>query len=329
MRTLIKETQHIIKNITFGEVFLLQKEEHLYEILNNQISYLCKSIPEHMQNKAMFFMLNYSHINIGEQLDFYKNFYKPVWTIIHAMAESGAAIHELGKPEYGTAMCGQAMALFMHSLDDHLNDGEILPSHLLLLLRSQAWMQFNKAITEFADTNDATDLAHLLINEYYEGMYPDKEPASLDEYCDLFKKEISTWYIMPMLAAMKVFGNMEKVFEIKKAMGHFGVAWRLLDDIQDAEEDLTFGRHTAIYHSISADAKMLWDAEKQKKAGENTDADVHEEIFRELAAGNIVRDLAVRIVRKLDAAGEAAEALGMRGLAMQYKALGMPIENML
>jgi hypothetical protein len=325
----LKDIKYFIRNIAFGEVGLSKKDEILYEILNNQILYLCKSIPEHMQNKAMFFMLDYSHINIGEKPDFYKNYYKPVWTIIPSVAESTAAKHRLSEPEYETAMCGQAMALFMHSLDDHLNDGEVATSHLLLLLRSQSWILFNNAIAKFADNNDAIDLAHSLINEYYEGMYPDKAPASLDEYCDLFKKEISTWYVVPMLAALKTSGDMEKARDIRRAMEHFGVAWRLLDDIQDCEEDLIYGRHTAFYHLLSADAKKLWDAGTKNKAGKNTDADVREEIFRDLAAGNIMSDLAARILRKLDAAWEAAEALGMRGLAKQYKALGMPVKSIL
>jgi hypothetical protein len=324
-----KNLHDIRKGIVFGEVILSEKEEYFYGLLNSRISELCRSLPEHVQNKTMFFMLNYSHVNIGEPQDFFKNFYKPVWTIIPSMAESGSATCELSKSQYKTASAGQAMTLFMHSLDDHLNDGEVAPSHLLLLLRSQGWLLLREAISEFAVNKDERELADFLVNQYYEGMYPDKEPVSLDEYCDLFKKEISTWYIMPMLAAKKVFGNMEAAAGIKKAMEHFGVAWRLLDDIQDAEEDLSFSRHTALYHSLPADAKMLWDSAAHIKAGGSTVDDIRERVYRELSDGNRLGALLERIVRELDEASIAAEALGMQGLSEQYKALGKPVKNML
>src|SRR4030042_93083 len=35
-----------------------------------------------------------------------------------------------------TALGGQALAMFLHSYDDHLNDGDIPASHLALLVRS-------------------------------------------------------------------------------------------------------------------------------------------------------------------------------------------------
>ena len=75
MKSQIKDIKHLVQNITFCEVSLSKKEENLYEYLNNQVSLLCKSLPAHMQNQAMLFMLNYSNIEIGEPLDFFKNFY--------------------------------------------------------------------------------------------------------------------------------------------------------------------------------------------------------------------------------------------------------------
>lgn len=327
MRSKNNNINKIIRNISFGEVYLSKEGYNLYDYINYQIPLLCKSLPEYMQNRAMLFMLNYSNVKLGEPLEFYKNFYKPIWTIITAISESKAAKQNLSEKECNTALTGQAMALFLHSLDDHLNDDELPPDHLLLLLRSQAWLLFNNAIDEFAADKNEKDMAEFLINEYYEGICPDKQPVNMGEYCDLFTKEISTVYIMPVLAAMKTLEDPDSVQKINEAIGHFGLAWRLIDDIQDLEEDLAAGRHTAVYFSLPEEAKKQWDSKAQDRADGKSSADIREQIFRELASGNILEKLCERIVRELDKARETAEALGMHRLGEQYKAMGEPIKK--
>ena len=84
----VEDIINTIHSIEFGEVAISAKEKSIYELLNSRIPHLCKSLPPHMQNKAMLFMMDYSNTKIGGQLDFSKNFYKPVWTIIPAISES-------------------------------------------------------------------------------------------------------------------------------------------------------------------------------------------------------------------------------------------------
>jgi hypothetical protein len=132
-----------------------------------------------------------------------------------------------------------------------------------------------------------------------------------------------------MLSAKKIAGDPAFVRDIKKAIESFGIAWRLLDDIQDAEEDMDSGSHTAVYHSLSDETKILWDRKAANSVKGNTDAVLHEEIFGELSRRRILDDLAMRIVRELSGARQTAEALGLHGLGEQYNTLGVPIKKML
>lgn len=317
----------IIENLAFGEIILSDKEKEIYETLNSSFISLCRTLPDYIQNPAMFFLLNYFHVKVGEPVDFMYYYYKPLWTIIPRMHESGMQAYELTQSELENAMLGEAMSLFLHSLDDHLNDGEIQSSHLTLLLRSQAWILFNKAITEFAHGKDELDLADSLINNYYIGICSQHEPADLDEYCNRFREEMSTMNIMPVLASHKITKNSDFTEKIKYAMESFGIAWRILDDIQDAEEDIAAGIHTALYHALPGDAKKLWD--EGRSNAEKEKADFRDEIFRELEHGRILEGLIERIVQELNRARKIVEMLGMHGMAEQYRAIGAPVEKWL
>ncbi len=323
-----KNINSVLKSLTFGEVILSKIEKNIYKTLNSNVISLCRTLPDYMQNPAMFFLLDYFSIKVGEPIDFFKYYYKPLWTIIPCMMESWTRIREFTGPEFEAAMLGETMSLFLHSLDDHLNDGDIPSSHLMLLLRSQAWLLFNKAIAEFAVEKNEHDIARFLINDYYIGICTENALSGLDEYCNRFKKEMSTMNIIPVLSAKRISRSADFADEIKKAMESFGIAWRILDDIQDAEEDINSGRHTALYYSLPENVKNLWDA-KRGNVSENSETGIREEIYKELERGRIAECLIERIIRELDEARKTVDALGMHGMAEQYREIGAPIQKWL
>ncbi len=319
---------NLIEKLTFGEVALSDTEKNIYDKLNGSFITLGRNLPDYMQNSAMIFLFDYFRIRVGEPPDFLHYYYKPLWTIILRITESGRQSYELAGSELETVMLGEAMSLFLHSLDDHLNDGDIPSSHLTLLLRSQAWLLLNKAVAEFENGKEGQEIAYLLINDYYTGICDQNQPADLDEYCARFRKEMSLMNIMPLLAAHKITKDNDFTEKIKYAMESFGIAWRILDDIQDAEKDIAGGTHTALYHALPQKAKKLWDA-KRGSSGRNARTDIRDEIYRELAAGRIFEALMERIVRELGEARKTVEALGIRGMAGQYREIGAPIEDIL
>ena len=190
------------KSLDFGTIKLTQEKTELYHILNKELLNLCKLLPESMQSSAIQFLMDYSRISPGEPLDFFSRYYPPVWSVlyhIHMLKNRiPVPIHE----SFLIALQGQAYAMFLHSLDDHMNDGDIPASHLALLLRSSAWMRFNECIQYFTEKiPESKVIAKNLINDYYSGIMIDDRQASLEQYCAHFRKQVATGLIMPLCTA--------------------------------------------------------------------------------------------------------------------------------
>jgi hypothetical protein len=59
----------------------------------------------------------------------------------------------LDEGDVTNAVTAQSMAMFLHSLDDHLVDGQVSVTPLTLFLRSQAWTIMTRAFCNLADEN--------------------------------------------------------------------------------------------------------------------------------------------------------------------------------
>jgi len=318
----------------FGKIILSGKEEKLYAVLNMHITELCRSLPKHMQTSAFLFLLRYSDIPLGAPADFFSHYYAPTWTMIPHVIASKYSKRILSDAECEHALRGQAMALFLHSIDDHLTDGQLPPSHLTLLLRSSAWVCLKNTIAEFSESEDSA-VTENLINEYYEGICPDREPETAREYWERFSHEIATWYIIPTLVTKKCTGTNDLCADIKKMTGLFGSAWRILDDIQDIEEDMITGTKSAVYYSLSEKTKKLWNefssgSNNKMNTSSHKAEDIREEICKELAQNNILENLAATTCSLLAEAENTAQNADMRELALQYRKLAEPLnENIL
>ena len=109
---------------------------------------------------------------------------------------------------------------------------------------------------------------------------------------------------------------------LTSAYGSFGVAWRLLDDLQDIESDRKDGSHSAIYYSLPEGLRISWKA--QADGADDTEADG---VAAFLEAHGVRALIMARIVHELNAAGQIAEACGMQGLAAEFHALARPLRN--
>jgi hypothetical protein len=326
----LKAIKYFADNTAFGTITPSGNEENLYDILNIQIVKLCRQLPKHMQNPALLFMMNYSNIKLGDPLDFFSHYYAPTWTMIPHIIESKHAKIRLSDAECEQALCGQAMALFLHSIDDHLTDAQLQPSHLTLLLRSKAWECLKKTISEFSESGDITAVEEL-INEYYEGICPDREPDTAREYWERFKHEIATWYIMPLLTIKKCTGSVDLFSGIKNMTGLFGSAWRILDDIQDIEDDMMTGIKSAVYYSLNENTKKLWNALSSGRDQMNIHShkadEMREEVCRECVQNNILENLADTAYSLLAEAENTANEISMKDLAQQYRTLAEPLKE--
>ncbi|MBN1531384.1 MAG: class 1 isoprenoid biosynthesis enzyme [Spirochaetes bacterium] len=296
----------------FGPVAITGARGEFYRLLNDSVLRLIRGLPRTVQSEAMLLYMAYNGLALGDRLDFFRNFYVPSWSMIPWVAEAGGGL----SPET-MSLCAEihAMAMLLHSLDDHLNDGELPASHLTVLIRSEAWRRF--AESQEALTTAAKEMAHSLIDEYYGAVTLRRGPVDLEEYCRLFRSQMATGSIAPLAAAAGT-GRDQKFFrDLRRAQEHFGVAWRLLDDLQDTEEDFMKGEITAVYCLLDDAGRVLW----LKPSGEKDVAALTSFLHEEKLAGTLVRT----IIGELERAAALAEGIGLSGLADEYRALAVPL----
>ena len=70
--------------------------------------------------------MQYAGIHPGGEPDFFGNYYTPIWSIIYWLShEEHLPIERLNTEDVASAVTAQSMAMFIHSLDDHLTDGQV------------------------------------------------------------------------------------------------------------------------------------------------------------------------------------------------------------
>ena len=312
--------------IDFGKVCLSEGEQLFRRQLNKEILFLCKSMPKLTQIDVLSFLMRYAGISFNQEINFFKNYYVPSWSIIYWLIDSCAEAKKLtdGDVKYGTR--AQTMAMFLHSLDDHINDGQIRADHLSLLIRSEAWGRMNKAIARLSGGIDGGQgIAKGLIDDYYASICRPQEIGSLNGYCNLFRKQMATWLIVPVLLARKISTDHKFTRAMQKAYESFGIAWRLLDDIQDIETDRISGAHSSIYYCLSENIKRLWD----QKTEETTDKSIEcaEAICEFILEKGVINRIKARICRELESAAAIADGFNMKGLKNEFLIMLHPLKK--
>ncbi|MBP7737509.1 MAG: class 1 isoprenoid biosynthesis enzyme [Spirochaetes bacterium] len=297
-----------------------------YRRLNSHMTALCRSLPETMQTKAMMFLMEYGRIAVGESLDFFKHYYAPSWSALYWTVAAPGACGAISEQDLDDALRCQAMAMSLHSFDDHLVEGGVAASHLTLLVRSQAWRFMKDAIGRFCDgLPGGSAIAAGLINDYYCAITEGEASKDLDGYCDLFRKQMATWVVMPVLCARKSGKGEEFITALRGSYESFGIAWRLLDDIQDLEDDMADGAHSAVYVCLDDRGHALWN-EKGQDTGKGAEKR-SERICAMVSEGKIIESIAGRIVAELDKAAALADGIGLRGLGDEYRVLAGPVRE--
>jgi hypothetical protein len=312
--------------IVFGTVKLSEEEKVFCRQLNREILLLCKSLPQSTQIDALSFLFGYAGTSFNQEINFFKNYYVPAWSVIYWMVDSCPENKKPADRDLKYAARAHSMAMFLHSLDDHLNDGQLSVTHLSLLLRSQAWMRMRNSLEDLcAEVSGGQDIVKNFIDDYYFSVCNSQEIESLDGYCDFFRKQMATWLVVPTLLAKKIAGNDRFILAIQRAYESFGIAWRLLDDIQDIEKDMIEGTHSAIYYCLSEDLKHMWDKQTGRKLDSSNEyAKAIGEFVLKTGSINRIKE---RICRELESAGAIADRLNMPGLKNEFISLLQPIKN--
>jgi hypothetical protein len=312
--------------IDFGVVKLSEEEKAFCRQLNREILLLCKSLPQSTQIDALSFLIEYAGVSFNQEINFFKNYYVPAWSVIYWMIGSCSEDKKPTNSDIKHAARAHAMAMFLHSLDDHLNDGQISVTHLSLLLRSQAWMRMSNSLGYLcAEVNRGEDIVNNFIDDYYFSVCNSEEIDSLDDYCNFFRKQMATWLVVPVLLAEKIAGDDRFTRAIQRAYESFGIAWRLLDDIQDIEKDMTVGTHSAIYYSLTEDMKNMWD--KKLKAKKDCSNKFTKAILDFVLNRGVINAIIRRICSELESAAAVAESINMSDLKNEFCAMLQPLKK--
>ncbi len=310
--------------IDFGAVKISDEEREFCGELNNEIISLCRSLPQPTQTDALLFIMRYWGIRFGHELNFFSYYYVPSWSIIYWLIQSAPTDIGLEQAVKRYAKTAHAMSLFLHALDDHLNDSQIPTTHLSLLVRSQSWMIMNNAFYNLGHlVEGGHEIVQGFINDYYSGITSSRKVESLDSYCDLFRKQIATWLIVPTLMTQKITSDVRFTDAIQTAYGSFSIAWRLLDDIQDIERDMMNGVPSSIYICLSEDIRNRWNkAGEEKKDNHNG---CTEAVLNYISENKVIDRLTDRTCNELESAASIAECWDITGLANEYRSLLRPL----
>jgi hypothetical protein len=268
--------------------------------------------------------MRYSGLNPGDKLDFFANYYPPTWSILYWLSHNRTLpTKRLQKGDVANAVTAQSMAMFIHSLDDHLTDNQLSVSPLTLLLRSQAWMFMNRAFCNLAEgLRGGKKTVRSFINEYYSSFQDSKRLKSLDSYCDLFRRQMAIGMVAPLLLSMKMTGISDFTRDLQMAFGSFGIAWRLLDDIKDIRRDIEKGAHSALYLCLPAKVRTHWN----KRSSRNREAGkvAAKSILTYIMKHRIIHKIKERIGAELETAASIVESHYMKGFAREFQCLAHP-----
>lgn len=310
------------KSVDFGKVRLSRRESAFYRHFSKEMLSLCRSMPESAQTDSILFLMNYSGIRLGDDLDFFAGYYPPVWSILYWLLHSDRVnAKRLKKADVAHAVRAHSMSMFLHSLDDHLMDSQVSVSPLTLLLRNQAWAIMSSCFSNLARTvRKGERTVRRFIDDYYTSLQDPRVPESLDDYCDLFKKQMALGMIAPTLLSMKGAGISDFTTALQVAYGSFGIAWRLLDDIRDMGEDIEKRSRSSIYLCLPDELKTRWDND----AGRGTSTNA---ILTHILEHRLIEKIKEKICAELDGAASIVESHKITGLAREFRCLADPFRE--
>jgi hypothetical protein len=216
--------------------------------------------------------------------------------------------------------------MFLHALDDHLSDGQLPVTHLALLTRTQSWMIMNRAFERLArGVPKGTAIVCDFIDDYYSSIGTSDEMESLDRYCAFFRKQMATWLIVPVLMAKRMYAKEEFARTVQAVYSSFGIAWRLLDDLQDIEKDMMKGIHSSLYTCLPGGIRKVWNRVKEEKADGNGGS--AGQVLNYVLANRIIDRIRQRICGELESAASKADSCDMTGFADELRCLLRPLRN--
>lgn len=187
-------------------------------------------------------------------------------------------------------------------------------------------MIMNHALGALADAADGgEEIVRNFINDYYSGISDSAKTNSLESYCDVFKKLMAMGLIVPALMARGIASDMAFTDAMLTAYISFGIAWRLLDDIQDIRIDMAKGIHSSIYACLPEEIKDSWNVNAEKKKDKNNGC-AHV-VLSYIRKDSVIDRIKERICSELESAASIADHFDMSGWGDEFRSLLRPLRN--
>lgn len=299
--------------IDFNPIPLDKAQIAILASMNRQIIQLCRSLPLSLQSNAVIAIQEYyTGFEITNLLNFFNKLYPPSWSLIHWMQEANPVLRP---SEMENAFSCQALAHFLCMLDNHLSSGKIPINHLLLQLRTQAWVQYNNNIMKLTQNIAGGEgFVQELINTYFSSVHESDNVEGIDAYCNLFRKQLCTKLAAPMLVAKHTDFDTNL---IRQSYESFCIAWRLLDDLRDCYDDAMKGKMTAVYQLLSSESRQLW----LSCQGKNEESYRWKTLKHSIEQQRVLSELVLLICDYLEQAQTKADLAQLNGYATQIKYL--------
>lgn len=265
----------------FGTPQLRPEIAELRVRLNHELFEVVRQMPNALRTDAALLLLSMSPD--GQQslrFDLFQRYYAPAYSLLYEVRGS-----HLPPAIWQSALLAHACAMFLHMFDDHLIDGQQSLDSLRLQLRSTVWQQMHSALeelTQHAGNSYAGRTVDAAWSRYYRALrstelnqtipnFSDTPAATariatdhFEAYCQRFRAEMAPWTVVPrLLARLKPDWPPAKRAALIQAYHSFGLAWRLLDDLQDAADDIHAGEtDSAVYYALCAEDRADWRAQR-------------------------------------------------------------------
>ena len=304
----------------FGRVPLDPEELALRTRLGASLRDLARQLPATLVAAATRFLELEARGRGGEQI--LRKFPPPLWSFLLGMDER---IPEASAAE---ARVGQASALLLHLLDDHLCDGQLGCDHALLQLRTRVWSRFEAAITSLADgLPGAAAYASASIERYFAAVDRPRAPIPLEDALARARGEMATWSIVPALCAWRSEGVAARD-TIVEVLERLMVAWRIVDDLDDLAADARAGAPNLVQCVLSPAGLIAWSACRENIVCSDPQSSQSSALGRLLAIvafEGLAPALASRAHFELMRAASVAAGAGWPRLGAQLLALAEPL----
>ncbi len=250
--------------------------------------------------------------------DFVGLFPVPVWSFLH-WARAGAGTGD--DDAWHALEQAHALSLLIHLLDDHLLDGQLPVDMLGLQLRTVAWRSMDRLARRAAriwEVPESVVAGHL--DRYVQAVASSDPVRGLDHCREVFVTQAAIWLLAPRLleeAGRTAPGPADYVRD-------FVVAWRLIDDVEDAAEDAAAGTRSTLWWALDERGRAAWDAYgRESRAGGRAEERAWRSLVRAVdgcgAAVRLVDDADVLLQR----ASATANGAGHQGWTTEVQCVRM------